>query len=128
MNNSQHEIIKQIISSTTQERSNKNHLPSDKNIVQNYYPVKSMNTHLNTNLEQKRMQSDQRVHMMNNSNPKNNIINKGKIISRSVPRSPLKKREVSQEVDIYKRDSKTGQLVKSGKRIVTIIQNQKRGR
>lgn len=125
-NNSQHEIIKKIISSTTQESTKTNTFPSDKNITQNYFPVKSMNTHIINTSGNFRKNIKQSYQVMNSNS--DNKIHTVKVISRSLPRSPLKKREVSQEIDIYKRDTKTGQLIKSGKRIITMNSNIKRGR
>ena len=126
-NSSQHEIIKKIITSTAQESTKTNNFPSENNIMKNYFPVKSLTTHAINNSEVKEGKGKGGPMGENGRLFQTQELSRGKILTRSVPRSPLKQRETSQEVDIYKRDERTGALVKSGKRIVTVVKN-KRGK
>ena len=130
-NSTQHEILKQIIDSSTKESSKATQIPSKNDVTKNYFPVKSMNSHF---IKSQNIMSNNILRTQSNVGGKSQNLNnfgkkeKEKTISRSLPRSPVKKREASQEVDIYRRDSKTGKLVKSGRRIVTFESSDKRGR
>lgn len=92
-NNSQHEIIKNIISSTTHESSKRNPVPSDRHIQNTYFPVKSLTTHF---INASDVFSNHYTRPAEPTAPGKTLTKAKtltgpvKTISRSLPRSPMK--------------------------------------
>ena len=98
----QKEILKQIIDSSTLETLKSKKIPSVNNLSKNYFPVKSMTSNYNQSSKLNHESQKKNIILQSEIQKRGNSQNGPKIISRSLPRSPMNKREKSQEVDIYK--------------------------
>jgi hypothetical protein len=126
------QIIQQIIGSKVEQRE-ASPAPTSKG-GKNYFPVQSLTSHglVSSDPPEQSMISNSQGGFFRVKSGfaeyEGTPNSKGKVISRSVPRSPMKQRERSQEIQVYRRDQKTGQLVKSGKRVLNNEETGKRGK
>lgn len=121
-NSNHHQIIKQIITSTNEEKPGKKSNVFESSKVKNYYPALSLTTNP-TALNQKKSDYQYPRKETAKFQPFQKPIldleaNDKKIISRSVPRSPLKPREPSHEPNAKKKEETAAPFI-SGKRIGT---------
>lgn len=117
-NSSQHEIIKQIISSTAQGASRPAQLPSDSNIQTAFFPVKSFASHF-VNASDVFLNRQEKVAATaglraQGSGAKGTAPRPGKAISRSLPRSPFKEGAGGIGEDVRSRTGRTGAKFESG--------------